>query len=61
MAATFFYKLITNMSCYNQWHLLLHLNGKTTGSKCFAGAIGSELQKSETTSNSLSFLQYYLK
>ncbi|CAG4988526.1 unnamed protein product [Parnassius apollo] len=29
-------------------HLLLHLDGKTTGPKCFSGPIGSELQKCET-------------
>ncbi|CAG5020765.1 unnamed protein product [Parnassius apollo] len=28
--------------------LLLHLDGKTTGPKCFSGPIGSELQKCET-------------
>lgn len=29
-------------------HLLLHLDGKTTGPKCFSGAIGFELQKCES-------------
>lgn len=29
-------------------HLLLHLDGKTTGPKCFSGAIGSELQNCQT-------------
>lgn len=29
-------------------HLLLYLDGKTTGPKCFSGPIGSELQKCET-------------
>ncbi|XP_060801595.1 uncharacterized protein LOC132902031 [Amyelois transitella] len=29
-------------------HLLLHLDGKTTGPKCFSGPIGSELQKCES-------------
>lgn len=29
-------------------HLLLRLDGKTTGPKCFSGPIGSELQKCET-------------
>lgn len=29
-------------------HLLLHLDGKTTGPKCFSGAIGSQLQICET-------------
>ena len=57
-------------------HLLLHLDGKTTGPKCFSGPIGSELQKCETmpiveftaipsilpeiTSNDLSTNQKYL-